>query len=76
MKHPRLSAQSPESLAAEGKKCLQGQGDIVCGWLSTLWSLFGYPENYVPYYNRDPKRDHNFDNHPCGLNDIGFNCKQ
>ena len=20
--------------------------------------------NYVPYYNRDPKRDHHFDNHP------------
>ena len=19
----------------------------------------------MPYYNRDPKRDHNFDNHPC-----------
>ena len=24
----------------------------------------GYPKYYVPYYNRDPKRDHNFDNHP------------
>ena len=21
----------------------------------------------MPYYNRDPKRDHNFDNHPYGL---------
>ena len=20
----------------------------------------------MPYYNRDPKRDHNFDNHPYG----------
>ena len=20
----------------------------------------------MPYYNRDPKKDHNFDNHPCG----------
>ena len=19
----------------------------------------------MPYYNKDPKRDHNFDNHPC-----------
>ena len=28
------------------------------GWLSKLWSLLGYP-------NRDPKRDHNSDNHPC-----------
>ena len=24
-----------------------------------------YPKYSVPYYNRDPKRDHNFDNHPC-----------
>ena len=22
---------------------------------------------WVPYYNRDPKRDHNFDNHPFGF---------
>ena len=21
----------------------------------------------MPYYNRDPKRDHNFDNHPCAF---------
>ena len=28
------------------------------------WSLFGYPKYEVPYYNRDPKRDDNFDNHP------------
>ena len=34
------------------------------GWLSKSWSLFGYPKYQVPYYNRDPKRDHNFDNHP------------
>ena len=26
--------------------------------------FFGYPRYEVPYYNRDPKRDHNFDNHP------------
>ena len=25
---------------------------------------FLYPKDYVPYYNRDPKRDHHFDNHP------------
>ena len=25
---------------------------------------FGYPKYLVPYYNRDPKRDHDFDNHP------------
>ena len=23
------------------------------------------PLNKAPYYNRDPKRDHNFDNPPC-----------
>ena len=36
------------------------------GWLSKLWSLLGYSKYSVPYYNRDPKRDHNFDNHPHG----------
>ena len=25
--------------------------------------LFGYPKYEVPYYTRDPKRDHHFDNH-------------
>ena len=34
------------------------------GWLSKLWPLFGYPKYSGPYYNRDPKRDHNFDNQP------------
>ena len=27
--------------------------------------LLGYPKYQVPYCNRDAKRDHNFDNHPC-----------
>ena len=27
----------------------------VHGWLSKLWSLFGYPKYWVPYCNRDPK---------------------
>ena len=36
------------------------------GWLSKLGSLFGYPKCQVPYYNKDPKRGHNFDNHPLG----------
>ena len=36
------------------------------GWLSKLWSLSGYPKYSVPYYNRDPKTDHNLDNpHVC-----------
>ena len=33
----------------------------------------------MPYYNKDPKRDHNFDNHPysgasggCGSSEKGF----
>ena len=26
--------------------------------------LFGYPKYSVPYYNRDPKRDCDFDDHP------------
>ena len=34
------------------------------GWLSKLRSLFGHPKYQVPYHNRDPKRHHNFDNHP------------
>ena len=35
------------------------------GWLSKLWSRFGYPRYLVPYYsNVDPERDNNFDNHP------------
>ena len=37
------------------------------GWLSKCWSLFGYPKYWVPYYHRDPKRDHSFDNHPSGF---------
>ena len=44
------------------------------GELSKLWSLFG------PYYNTgpntgpnlgDPKRDHDFDNSPFGLYNVG-----
>ena len=26
----------------------------------------------MPYYNRDPKRDHNFDNHPWEFHGILF----
>ena len=28
--------------------------------------LLGYPKYWVPYCNRDQKRDDHFDNHPCG----------
>ena len=41
---------------------------VVYGWLSKLWSLFGYPKYWGPYYDRDPKRDHNFDNLPYRYN--------
>ena len=41
---------------------IQGLG--LYGRLSTLWSFLGYPKYQVPYYNGDPNRDHNFDNHP------------
>ena len=40
----------------------------ICGWWSKLLTApFGVPyiSGAVPYYNRDPKRDHNFHNHPC-----------
>ena len=37
---------------------------FLYGWFSKIWSLFGYPTYEVPYYNTDPKRDHNFENHP------------
>ena len=36
----------------------------IIGWLSKLGSLFGCLKYQVPYYNKDPKRDHNFDNYP------------
>ena len=37
------------------------------GVVVQIRSLFGYPKYLVPYYNRDPKRDHNFDNPPMGF---------
>ena len=37
---------------------------VSYGWLSKSWPLFGYPKYQVPYYNRNPKKDHIFDNHP------------
>ena len=36
----------------------------VGGLLSKLWSPFGSPKYWVPYYFKEPKRDHSFDNHP------------
>ena len=35
----------------------------VYGWLSKLWSLFGSPKYKMRYYTKEPKRDHNFENH-------------
>ena len=34
------------------------------GWLSKPLPPFGSPKYEVPYYTKDTKRDHNFDNHP------------
>ena len=49
--------------------------EYIYGWLSKLWSLFGYAKYWVPYYNRDPKSDHNFDTHIRGNIPILFNCQ-
>ena len=38
---------------------------VSCGWLSKLGSLFGYPNDRCRTIIRTPKRDPNFDNHPC-----------
>ena len=35
----------------------------MCG-CQNYGPFFGYPKYSVPYYNKDPKRDHDFDNHP------------
>ena len=35
---------------------------LLYGWLSKLWSLFGFLISYGY-----PKRDPNFDNHPYGI---------
>ena len=32
--------------------------------------FFGYPKYEVPYSSRDPKRDHDFDNHPNGQQEL------
>ena len=40
------------------------------GCSSKLWSFFGCPKYEVPYYSRDPKRDHDFDNHPSGQQEL------
>ena len=33
------------------------------GWLSKLWSPCGSPKYEVPYYTKEPKRDHTLHNH-------------
>ena len=37
--------------------------------------FFGYPKYKVPCYNGDPKRDHNFDNHPHVNVNVGIRRK-
>ena len=67
--HGKALASSRPSSGARSRKSLTRQflamhNYSVDGWLSKLWSRFGYPKYQVPYYNRDPKRAHNCDNHP------------
>ena len=48
------------SLGFSGGSHGAGTDLLTCGWLSKVWSFFGYPKYQVPYYTRDPKTDHNF----------------
>ena len=54
------------------------KGLVHRGW-TKLWSVFSRPAYYWPYYNSNPKSDHNFDNLQnrvylyCGkMNSIGL----
>ena len=38
-------------------------GTSIIGYMGGCQN-FGYSKYRAPYYNRDPKMDHNFDNHP------------
>ena len=77
---PPACAKSLERPARVDSRAQDNIGLIVWGsiwvyeWLSKLWPLFGYPKYQVPYYNRDLKRDHNFDNHP--YRDHGLSVEQ
>ena len=37
---------------------------VDMGGCQNYGPFVGYPKYLVPYYNRVPKKDHNFDNHP------------
>ena len=41
----------------------------VYGWLSKLWSLSG-PLDTVPYYTKEPKRNHSSDHHPSNCSGL------
>ena len=43
-------------IARERKLFFHRKSFQMFGWLSKLWSLFGYPKYWVPYYNRDPEK--------------------
>ena len=58
---PKCLGAASSITSACGKVCLSEHGH---GRLSKLWSPFVSPKYYVPYCSKDPKRDHNFDNHP------------
>ena len=62
---PHIPVAKPRSTASShGSQNINRRAWQAYGWLSKLWALFGYPKYKVPYYNKDPKRDHNFDNQP------------
>ena len=57
--------------------CRVTPGEKVYGWWPKLWPLLGSPKYWVPYYTKDPKREHIFDNHmhesPVGLVEAATN---
>ena len=45
---------------------MKGPKDPNMGSCQNYGPLLG-PQILVPYYTKDPKRDHSFDNHPYGV---------
>ena len=67
---PPTARDCGEGQKADGLDLLRPNSHTqLHGWLSKRWSPFGSPKYQVPFDTRDPKGDHNFDNHPhdvCG----------
>ena len=48
-----------------GVRRTPAQFSVPCIWVVfKIMAPFGYPKYKVPYYNKDPKRGPNIDNHP------------